>query len=468
MASDQQEITLRRFTYLLLLLLSVSASATDQYSDYLVRVYKPDEPGATVIVVKSGEILQRSAHGMANLELNVPMQVDSVLRIGSLTKQFTAAAVLMLEAEGKLQLDDKLTKYFPDYPTHGHEITLHHLLTHTSGIASYTDIKGYTGNPIRRDLDIEELILVFKYLPMEFAPGTRFQYNNSGYVLLGAIIEQVSGMDYEDFITSRIFEPLQMTRSYYGGPQLIPGRAAGYERTEEGYKNAAYISMTQPHGAGSLLSTVTDLALWNQALFLGNVINKRALQLMTTPAHLNDDTPIPYGYGLSIIEVQGREALAHSGGINGFSAYSVYIPGEDVFVAVLQNNPISLPNTVTVATRLAGMAIGDPYPFRQKIELPASTLQKVLGTYRINDSATREIVLEDGDLYTIRSNGLKFLIYPDSHRSFFYPYSLTWFEMEFGEDGDASAMLMYHNGARSAVRAEKVPEGLTDQSTEED
>ena len=246
---------------------SVAHAQTAPAIDQLFRAAaKPNEPGLAVIVVRKGEILHRAAYGMANVELGVALQPDHVLRIGSVTKQFTSAAIMMLAEEGKLAVTDPITKFLPDYPTQGKTITVEHLLTHTSGIQSYTDMPKWR-NMFRQDMSLTELIDLFKNEPMQFEPGARWRYNNSGYILLGAIIEKVSGKKYADFVQERIFTPLGMKDTRYDvTEQVIPRRAAGYVKTGERIVNAPYLSMTQPYAAGSLISTVDDLSKWDAAI----------------------------------------------------------------------------------------------------------------------------------------------------------------------------------------------------------
>jgi len=229
------------------------------FKKILAEYYNADEPGATLLVAQKGTILYAGGRGLANMELQIPLESNHVLRLGSITKQFTAVAILMLMEEGKLSLQDDITKFIPDYPTLGKTITIEHLLTHTSGIQSMTDMPGFMDN-IRNDMTTDEMLDYFKNEPMNFEPGETFRYNNSGYFLLGVIIEKVSGMTYAEFIQKRIFDKVGMKDSYYGdAEQIIPMRASGYERTPDGFINAPYLSMTIPYAAGSLLSTVEDI-----------------------------------------------------------------------------------------------------------------------------------------------------------------------------------------------------------------
>ena len=265
------------------------------------KSYLAGSPGAAVIAVRDGKVVYRKAVGMADLELDVPLSPDSVFRLGSVTKQFTAVAILMLAEEGKLALSDPITKFLPDYPTQGHVITVEHLLTHTSGIQSYTGMPGWMATKIQADMTLTELIDGFKKEPMEFAPGTRWSYDNSGYVLLGAIIEKASGTPYATFLQRRIFDPLGMTvddlRRQRGdhpaaGPRLLPRR--------RGDANARYLSMTQPYAAGALVSTVDDLAAWDAALYTEKLVKQASLEKAWTPYVLADGKATKYGYGWSV------------------------------------------------------------------------------------------------------------------------------------------------------------------------
>ena len=316
----------------LLLSLPLSAAAKvdaqeleKQIGAFLSATYSADEPGATVIAVRDGKVVYRGAHGMADLELGVPLEPDMVLRLGSITKQFTAAAILLLEEQGKLSVDDPITEFLPDYPVHGHEITVAHLLSHTSGIRSYTGIPGWMQTKIKDDLTLEELIEGFRSEPMDFSPGERFLYNNSGYVLLGAIIEKASGKGYEEFIDEEIFKPLGMKASFYGNhDRIISRRAKGYDGGPGKYRNARYLSMSQPHAAGSLLSTVDVIATSDAAIYTQDLLSAGSLEKQVKPFALNDGESTSYAYGLMVGELRGREMIQHGGGIFGSRQYPVY------------------------------------------------------------------------------------------------------------------------------------------------
>ncbi len=436
---------------------SVLARATPKKFEAVLKgVYPSDGPGATVIVTRKGKTLFRRAYGKANIELGVPMEPGSVLRLGSITKQFTASAVMALVEQGKLSLTDEITKYLPGYPVHGHVITIEHLLNHTSGIHSYTSIPGYMGNPVRSDLTTGELVDVFKELPMDFAPGDQFRYNNSGFVLLGAIIEKVSGISYDDFIRSIIFEPLGMKDSHYGGTQLIVNRASGYQGADGIYENAGHVSMTQPHGAGSLLSTVDDLLRWDSALYTNEIISQESLDRMTTRARLNSGEEIDYGYGFGIGTLRDRRMVSHGGGIHGFSSFALRLPDQQIYVAVLTNIPGLQPSPQTIAYKLAAIALDDPFPDWKRVEVPESTLSQYVGVYQTDDDIQRTVTTEEGKLYTRRAGGMTLVALPASSTRFYYENSLTWFELELDDSGQAIAILIHANGASKAERALRV------------
>lgn len=367
-----------------------------QITELIEAAYSADEPGCAVIVVRDGEVLLRMGRGMANLELGVPIEPDMVFRIASITKQFTAVSILMLTEQGKLTLNDPITRFFPDYPTQGHHITVKHLLTHTSGIKSYTDIPEWLGL-FRKDFSVDELIDFFKDQPMDFAPGEKMHYCNSGYTLLGAIIEQLSGLSYADFLQQTIFTPLGMAQSGYDETErIIPKRVAGYMPDGDGFKNAPYFSMTQPFAAGALISTVDDLARWDTALYTEQLLSQATLQQAFAKTPLADGSFSDYGFGWGVASYKGHPIVEHSGSIPGFATFGLRMPEDHVFVAILSNN---LRNSAAeLASRIAALVIGKPLVDPTPIELDAVTLAQFEGAYRAKDGEEWKVVLENGRL----------------------------------------------------------------------
>lgn len=373
-------------------------------------------PGGTALIVKDGKTIYKKAFGKANLELDVPMQTNHIFRIGSITKQFTACAILKLAEEGKLSIQDDFTKYVEDYPTHGHTITIEHLLTHTSGIKSYTDLKKWDLEAHKKDFTPEEMIDYFKNEPMDFTPGTAFRYNNSAYFLLGYIIEQVSGKTYAEYINDTFFEPLGMKNSSYGSSKrIVKNRAAGYQKGET-YQNADFLSMTQPYGAGSLLSNVEDLSIWYQAVNSGKVISKSNLQKAHTNFKLKNGKPTIYGYGWFLGNVQGSNMYEHGGGIHGYLTASIFLPEEEVFVAVFSNCTCNGPGDT--ALKLAATAIDKPYSWK-KIKVADKELANYQGVYESDENGTVTLSFDKGQLYYMQSGGEKTEIYPFAKDKFF-------------------------------------------------
>lgn len=442
----------KRFTLVLILaavavssLLSAAAgqrdaeSAAAQIDRLLADAYKADRPGATALVVKDGQTVLRKGYGLADLELGVPVEPDMIFRVGSVTKQFTSTAILMLAERGKLSIGDPITKHLPEFPTGGKTITIEHLLTHTSGIRSYTSMPAWRPLMIK-DLSVAEMIDVFKNEPHDFAPGDRFLYNNSGYFLLGAIIEKVSGQTYEQFIEREIFTSLGMKHSFYGShARVIPRRVPGYEKNAGGYVNAAYLSMTQPYSAGSLLSSVDDLALWEAAIASGKLLTAASMKRMFTPYTLASGKSTGYAYGWSIESYERHPVAGHGGGINGFVCAVVRLPEDKVYVAVLSNNASNDANPGDLARRAAAIAIGRPVTDPPTVALDAAALDAYVGTYQ-SDGPARRVVTRDGDGLFMTGGGPRVQILPASPTEFFVKGSLV--RIAFEKDSTGRIMKM--------------------------
>jgi CubicO group peptidase (beta-lactamase class C family) len=423
--------------YLIILLFGLSTIVhaqkfENQFDKMLDEQYPSTEPGITALVAIDGKIVYHKAFGMANLELDVKMQPEMIFEIGSITKQFTAISILMLMEQGKLDLDDDITEFIEDYPTHGYHISIHHLLTHTSGIKSYTSMESWA--PVwRKDFEPKELIDFFKNEPMDFAPGTEWRYNNSAYFILGYIIELASGQTYEEFVEDNIFKPLGMRSSLYGSnSEIIKKRAYGYQKNEE-YVNAEYLSLTQPYAAGSLMSTVEDLFIWNRAIRSNKLVKQESIDLAFTNYELNNGEKINYGYGWGINEINGSPTIEHSGGIFGYVTNSIYLPNEDVFVAIYSNCDCNGPGVVS--TKMAAIAIGKPYPAEEDlISVDSENLNKLVGVYDFSDASTRIITVADNQLYSQRPGSNKFKLFPIKKNTFSFENDFA--TIQFQENGD--------------------------------
>jgi CubicO group peptidase (beta-lactamase class C family) len=304
----------------------------------------------SVLVARDGRPLLRQGYGMANLEHGVPNTPETKFRLGSVTKQFTAAAVLLLEEQGKLNVQAPVKTYLADSPAAWDQITLHHLLTHTSGIPDY--VRFPLSPAARRESTTPDaLIARFRDRPLDFAPGTRFAYSNSGYAVLGRVIEKVSGKPYAEFLRTSIFTPLAMNDSGYDDPRpVLAHRAQGYVRNLDGTVNAPYVDMSNPYAAGGLYSTVDDLLKWDRALAGAQLLKKESLSAMFTPFLQG------YGYGWRIARTFDRPMVAHPGSIPGFSSHIRRYPEDGVCIIVLCN--VEFAPAVDVGNDLAAIVFG--------------------------------------------------------------------------------------------------------------
>lgn len=404
------------------------------YDTVLTSSVDAEGPGVAVIVSQHGKILYKGARGMANIELQVPLKTDSIFRLGSITKQFTAAAIMMLAEQGKLSVNDDIHKYVPDFPTEDQVVTIANLLSHTSGIANYTEDEYIWTKLLPTQTTLDEMLTEFAKHPMPLKTGEAMRYSNTGYVLLGKIIEVASKKSYADFIEQDIFAKLGMKNSSFGGTQLIANRAYGYSRSESGVVNADPINMMWPHAAGSLLSTVDDLNIWFTALRSGTLISQASYKAMITPFILNDKTTSDYGFGLGLFEVNKYAAIGHGGGINGFITQAFYIPEEDLYVAVL-NNSDSDGNPRDIALLLAAKALKINIPEFKAIKLSNSKIKAMMGTYQVNDESQRTLTFENNIVYSQRDDGRKWVIQPMSANSFYYEGSLSYFSIDKNAQG---------------------------------
>lgn len=409
-----------------------------QFDNILNEQNFENSPGFAVLVAKNERVIYHKAFGYANLELDVKLKPENIFRIGSITKQFTAAAILKLEDEGKLSVQDDIKKFIPDYPTHGHIITIEHLLTHTSGIKSYTGMSIWDTEMRKKDFTPEALIDFFKKEPMDFAPGEKFLYNNSGYILLGYIIEKVSGKSYEEYIQETFFTPLGMKNSSYGNPsKVIKNRAAGYQKKNGEFENADYLSMTQPYAAGSLLSTVDDLFTWYTAVMNDKVISRENRLKAHSSYILNNGKPTGYGYGWSLGNIQASPMIEHGGGINGYLTASLWLPDEKVFVAVFSNcNAMPPQNT---AIKLAAAAIGKPFDWKE-IEMDKKMLEDYVGVYESDEQETRTLIVENDSLYYVYPAGNRIKLLPFAKDRFFMKNSFNEFIFKRNEQGEVFAL----------------------------
>jgi len=330
------------FALLAVLAFQTSALAQDKAAriDQMISLYqKYSQFNGSALVADNGKVIYKKGSGLANMEWNIPNASDTKFRLGSVTKQFTATLILQLVEQGKIKLDGKLIDYLPDYrPDTGARVTIHNLLSHTSGIPNYTALPDFFENVSRNPFKVNDFVKKYASGDLQFEPGTKFTYSNSGYFLLGAIIEKVTGKSYEQVLRENIFEPAGMKNSGFDHWNTIIGkRATGYAKTPRGFETAPYLDMSIPYAAGSLYSTVEDLFLWDQALYGEKILSAKSKELMFKP-NLNN-----YGYGFVMTQATLGPAkfavpvIQHNGGINGFSTVIVRMTGDKRLIVLLDN-----------------------------------------------------------------------------------------------------------------------------------
>lgn len=358
--------------------------------------FKPDGIGVAVLVARKGNVIFKKAYGMADLESRTPATTTSVFRIASLTKQYTAVAILQLVEKGRLSLNDDIHKHLPDYPPTAHPITIENLLTHTSGIRNVTDMK-FPEIMRWKNSTPAEIIDVFKNEPLKFEPGTEFRYSNSGYILLGHMLEKITGKSYEAYVKENIFKPLGMQHAYYDhAEQVVPNRARGYSEQTGAITNAPFFNMTFPYAAGGLMMTVEDMFAWHVGLRRYTILKKETLDKAFVPYTLKNGNKVTYGYGWGLGEVAGSKGQMHSGGVDGFTSFQIYLPTEDVYVVMFCNSGSRNPSTPSMI--IACMAAGKDNV--RTIDLPIETFNKYAGKYKFpNDpNGIVTIYLEKGKM----------------------------------------------------------------------
>lgn len=424
-----------------------SQSLAQQMDQLAASYYKNNEPGATVIVTKDGKTVFRKAYGMSDMQAKRAMQPNDVMRLGSITKQFTAVSILLLVDEGKLALSDTVQSVFPDYPETGKKITIEHLLTHTSGIPSYTSKPGFF-SMMDKDISVADMVASFKNDALEFEPGARYNYSNSGYFLLGAIIEKISGESYAKFVEKRLFQPLEMTATAYEGfERSKQTQAAGHAANAGGFVASKVISMSLPYAAGSLRSSVDDLAKWDAAISAGKLLKPATWQRAFSDYVMSNGQGAHYGFGWSLGQLEGSPMIAHGGGINGFSTYALRLPNEKVYVAVLTNSDSGIARPEVLASRLAASAIGKTIPEFTAVKLEDKALDQFSGVYKIDEKNRRNFVREGDKLIMTRTNGPRTVLQAYAPNAFFIDrHSLLRVEFVKSAQGEVVDAIVHQNG----------------------
>jgi CubicO group peptidase (beta-lactamase class C family) len=384
-------------------------------NEYMKAAERVNRFSGSILITRDGLPIINKGYGMANYELKVPNTPQTVYQLGSITKQFTSMAIMMLQERGKLKTTDAICQYISDCPVAWQNITVRHLLSHTSGIPNYTSIPDF-GKIQVMSIPPPGLMEMFRNKPLEFTPGEQWKYSNSGYYLLGVIIERVSGKTYADFLQENIFTPLDLKHTGYGSHSLIiENRASGYALQGDTLLNADYGDMTIPYAAGALYSTTEDLLIWDQALYTEKLISRNSFDEMFTPIKNN------YAYGWENKKKYDHRVLEHGGDIDGFACFISRFIDDHITIIVLGNRERSAARKT--ANDLAAIVFGAPYTIpqeRKTVSLNTKTLEKYIGQYRIGPNLLSAITLENGHLMVQATGQPKLQIYAESETNFFF------------------------------------------------
>ena len=424
------------------------------FSEYI----RPHEPGYAVLVRKAGKTILRDGYGLSQVELAVPITPETVFRTVDLTKQFTATAILMLEDQGALSLDDPITRFLSDYPVMNDTIRIRHLLAHSSGIANFTSSETWLEKR-REDLSSLQLIDMVKNEPVKFSPGSASSFNNTGYIILGIIIERASGMPFEQFVEDHICAPLDLKDTRFEHyEEIVPNRANGYIVAADEVRNAEYIGMRALLPGFGLLSTIDDIASWYDAQMKGTLLSEENHRRYLTPFELDDGSPTRFtGEGMTD-SVRNRPSILVRGYISGFSFSIIRIIDEDILVVVLSNLFWREPDVTTLALRAAGIVLEDPYPEWTESPQPIEIIDRYVGVYRIDDKTVRYVTRQGNRLFTQRSGYRKLEPKSAGNGIFFYPNSLSYCEFVLN-DSDVVTHMFLHMADR-IERAERTDEPL--------
>ena len=432
-----------------LLLLSISAvkAQTDEANakrvDSLLTVYSNKKMfSGSILIAKDGKALLSKGYGMANYSYDIPNTAQTKFKLASVSKQFTAAAIIILQEQGKLSTDDKLTKYIPDYPN-GDKITIHHLLTHTSGIVNFTSLPLFD-SIMTFEHSLTESIAYFKNKPLEFEPGEKFNYSNSGYILLSYIIEKASGKKYHEFISNSIFEPLGMKNSgVFNGNTLIKNLAMGYSEIEGGVENVPYVDMSIPSGAGALYSTVEDLLIWDQALNSEKLLKKASIDKMFTPFK---DT---YAYGWMVDKYKEHKWIFHTGGIQGFATVVNRFPDDGLTIIILKNiDNQNMFNPNRVARAVMFNQVYELPVERKVVKVDEKIYKKLCGDYELMPGFVLSITTENGKLYSQATGQDKAEIFPEADYKYFLKVVNAQLEFTADKKGNVDTLTLLQGGQK--------------------
>ena len=459
---------MKKIIFFLVILFFVTAAqaqtVTEDIDKFMNEKYPASQPGAAILVTKNDKVIFRKGYGLATLNPDKPVTPDMVFRIGSITKQFTSTAILKLAEQGKIDLNADITKYLTDFSTPGKTVTVEQLLNHTSGIKSYTSLpeamskKGLYISPA-------DMMKIIHSQPSDFAPNDQWLYNNSGYFLLGMIIEKVSGVTYGEYVAKNLFKPAGMKSSFTDDSNLPANTTKGYVKSNATeFKAADYIHPSIPYSAGAIFSTVDDLWKWNQAIFSHKLVKKESLEKAWTPTKLNSGKLVGYGYAWSLGRLADDKVIGHGGAIDGYLTMEIYVPDQKIYVCILSNSMTVNPEEYAyqVAEIVAGISnTKEP----ETLSLTEAALDEYAGVYQISDKEDRVITRKGTQLFSQRTGGTKYEIFPYQKDAFFFKDSQTRLNFFRNADGKIDALELKSRDfipQRAARTNKAIPTGRTE------
>ena len=436
----------RAFLVIGIAILTSSVFADTKVDDFVNSVMKAKQiPGVALLVVQNGKIVVEKGYGYSNLEHMVPVKPETIFQSGSVGKQFTAMAVMMLVDEGKVQLDDPVSKYLPETPDTWKNIKVRNLLSHTSGLGDYPSDFDF-----RKDYNEDQLWEIVKKTPLNFQPGDKWDYSNLGFLTLGILIHKVSGQFYGDFLHDRIFQPLGMNSTrIINEKDIIPNRSAGYELVKGEIKNQDWVSPTMNTTAdGSLYFNIVDLAKWDAALYAQKLVSKSSFDAMWTAVKLNNGSTYPYGFAWDVTSVNGHRLLEHGGAWQGFTTHVARYVDDKLSVIVLTN--LAGANPEYLAHGVAGLYLpAVALAKHTKINLNDDQLKAFAGEYKFDSGQTVQVSAAPGKLILQTGESTKHDLLPESPNSFFIEMSET--TISFDKD-----TMIWHSGGGQEEKAQKV------------
>jgi len=420
---------------------SIAQSLSPKIDTLMTAFEKQKSFNGSVLVARGGIVIFEKGYGYKNKKENTWNDGSTIFQIGSITKQFTSAIILQLEEKKRLSLQDKLSKYIPDYPN-GDQITIEHLLTHTSGVYNYTNDTAFMRKSAFTPISRTSLIALFKNKPLDFHPGDKFNYSNSGYILLGYIIERVTGKSYFRVVRENIFQPLHMDHSGFDFTDLVSvDKAIGYMPAGTG-QPAPIVDSSVSFAAGAIYTTLGDLYKWDRALYTGVISSQSSLQRAFTP-HLSN-----YGFGWSIDSAFGKKIVEHGGGIPGFVSFILRVPEDQTCVIILDNHPSQAPPG-QMAGEINALLDGKPYDIphgRTAIHLDTSLLQKYVGEYQLAPGFILTISVENGSLMSQATGQGKVELFAEKEDFFFLKVIDAQIEFMKGPDNKVEKLILHQNG----------------------